>query len=284
MTAVAPSPSAGILAGDGAAMVHAFVYHHAVPQQPPADFADLAEPIRSADGSVQDWQLSMRKLLAHRDAPVHDVWARFAAWRRTYVAERVVGDRATVRAFLAWADHRTDVSSLHVLDLHTGRVEPAITPTVAFQVGEAEAACRAADETGLGVSVPQRPGLVRGFLVGDEPVLLLADGRGSAVSAVPAGIDLVDPALPGGPAHLLVHGWLTTPDGVTAVTDEGPVELGASSGGRLLAAVAPGCAQVAVAPAPLASIFGPLFLGLREAATMASADLLPLYVRTGAAH
>lgn len=280
MTAVAPSPSAGLLAGEGSAMVHALVYHHAVPQQPPAALADLLQPVRTDDGQVQDWQLSMGTLLAHRERPVHDVWSSFAAWRRTYVTERVVGDLATVHSFLAWADHRTDVSALHVLNLRNARVEPGTTPTVAYQVAEAEAACRAGGDLGLGVSVPQRPGLVRGFCVGDEPVLLLAD-RGAEVSATRTGLDLVDPDLAGSRRHLLVHGWVVASDGVTAVTDDGPVELGTARGGRLLAQIAPGCEHAAVGPVPLLSVFGPLLLALREAATTASADLLPLYVRTG---
>lgn len=280
MTAVAPSPTAGILAADGSAMVHALVYHHAVPQVPLEEFADFVEPIRTEEGQVQDWHLSMRKLLAHRDAPVHELWTAFGAWRRSYVKERVVGDLATVHAFLAWADHRTDVSALHVLNLRNARVEAGLTPTVAFQVGEAEAACRAARDTGLGVTTPQRPGLVRGFCLGDEPLLLLAD-RGTAVSAVRGGLDLVDPTLAGGPEHLLVHGWVVASDGVTAVADEGTVELGTARGGRLLAQLAPGCEHVAVLEVPLLSVFGPLLLALREAATTASADLLPLYVRTG---
>ena len=97
--------------------------------------------LRADDGSVQDWQLSLRKLLAHREDHVHDVWSSFATWRRTYVAERVVADVATVRSFLAWADKVADVTALHALNLPKVSIEAKIAPKVAWQVHE-EKVCR----------------------------------------------------------------------------------------------------------------------------------------------
>lgn len=277
MISPAASPSAGVLAHNGAAMVHALVYHHDTPQEAPAAFAELVDPVRAEGAGIQDWHLSLRKLLAHRGDDIHDIWTTFATWRRTFVADRLVGDLATVHAFLDWADRVTDVTALHALNLGSARIEAKVAPTVAWQVLQAETICRARGCTGLGVSVPQRAGLVRGFVTGDEPLLLLAD-RDASVAAVASGIELSDPSLP---ARLLVHGWLVGSDGVTAITDEGPVELGNSIGGRLLAQVAPGVAHASVGPAPLTAVFSGLFLALRESAQLAASDHVPLFIRTG---
>ena len=280
MTSAAVS-TAGILAGNGSAIVHALVYHRPVPQVAPASFADLLDSEQADDGSIQDWQLSLRKLLAHRDDHVHDVWSSFSTWRRTYVAERVVGDVATVRSFLAWADKVTDVTALHALNLPKVSIEAKLAPKVAWQAHEAEKVCRQRGENGLGVTVPQHAGLVRGFVVGDDAVLLLSD-RGATISAVRDGLLVVDPALDS-PPSMLVHGWVVDGHGVTAISDEGPVQLGNSRAGRLLAQVAPGVAQASVSPAPLSSVFNGLFVALRESATTAASDHVPLHFRTGPA-
>ncbi len=276
----AVAPSDGVLAAGGAAMVHALVFHHPVPQDPPAEFTELVDPLPARDGTVADWRLGVGKLLGRRDEHVHDVWSAFSAWRRTYVAERVIGDRAGVRAFLGWADQVGDASLLHALNLDNTRIEPKVVPRMAWQATELAAACRRRAEQGLGISVPQRPGLVRGFVVGAEPLLVLAD-RGATVSATADGLTLVDPTL-GPAAPLLVHGWSVDARGVTAVTDEGPRELGTARSGRLLALVAPGVAHASVAPVPLTSVFSGIFVGLREAAELAAADHAPLWIRTGA--
>lgn len=283
-------PSAGVLARGGSAIVHALVYHHPTPQHAPASFENLIDAIPADDasgaggggGGIRDWQLSLRKLLAHRGDHVHDVWTAFETWRRTYVAERLVGDVATVRAFLAWGDKVTDVTALHPLNLGTARIDAKVAPRVAWQVLQAETTCVQGGYVGLGVSAPQRAGVVRGFVTGDEPLLLLADGDAS-VSAVRSGLEVVDPTLTSLPGGLLVHGWVVGADGVTAISDEGPVELGTSVGGRLLAQVAPGVAQASVGPVSLGAVFAPLFLALRESAQLAASDHVPLYIRTGPA-
>lgn len=282
MTVNVSVASGGVLARGGSALVHTLVYHHPTPQTPPVWFEDLADPIFDADGKILDWQLSLGKLLAHRDEHVHDVWTTFATWRRTFVLDRLAGDRATVRAFLHWGDRVTDVSTLHAINLDTACIEAKVAPRVAWQVAQAETVCRQRGELGLGVSIPQQPGLVRGFVVEDEPLLVLGD-RDARVSAVRSGLVVHDPALPDVPPDLLVHGWVVEPDGVTAISDEGPVSLGSSSGGRLLAQVAPGVSHASVGPAPLTSVFSVLFLALHDAAQLACLDRVPLYVRTGPA-
>lgn len=263
-------------------MVHALVYHHPTPQTAPAPFDHLADAIHAEDGSVLDWQLSLRKLLSHRDEHVHDVWSTFATWRRTFVADRLLGDRATVRAFIKWADKVSDVSLLHALNLDNACIEAKMAPRVLWQVQQAETVCRRRADVGLGISVPQHPGLVRGFVVGDEPLLVLADQE-VEVRALRNGLQVIDPSvtLSALPSEVLVHGWLVDSEGVTAITDEGPVSLGHSRGGRLLMQVAPGCVHASAGPAPLTAVFSVLFEALRDSAGLASSDRVPLYIRTG---
>jgi hypothetical protein len=270
----------GLLAGNGTAMVHALVFHHPTPQQTPPGFAELANPVPGADGRIQDWQLSMRKLLANRGEHVHDVWSSFAMWRHTFVADRVLGDVATVTSFLRWADGVCDVSTLHPLNLGSACIPAKAAARVAWQAHESEVACRQRGEAGLGVTVPQRAGLVRGFVLQDKPVLVLGDGE-AAVSAVATGLEVANLRAGSAPATLLVQGWVVDAGGVTAISAEGPVPMGGTTGGRLLARVVPGVANASVGPATLSAIFSGLLVGLRECAQLAASDLVPLWIRTG---
>jgi hypothetical protein len=273
-------PMSGLLAGNGTAMVHALVYHHPTPDAPPAALAELVDPLDGVDGQPDDWQLSMRKLLAHRDEHVHDVWSTFSAWRRTFVADRVLGDVATVRSFITWAETVGDVQSLHPLNLPAARVEWKNAPRMAWQTQQIATAARARGDLGLAITNPQRSGIVRGFVVGDEPVLLLED-RGASVSAVPDGLEIVDPKASTLPRTLLVHGWVLDTDGLTAITDEGPVSMASSAGGRLLALVAPGVTNASVGPAQLCSIFSSLMTSMQDIAQLAASDHVPVWIRTG---
>jgi hypothetical protein len=275
-----PAAVRGVLSGDGTAMVHALVFHHPTPQRPPDSLTDLADPILGTDGRIHDWQLSMRTLLAHRDEHVHAVWSTFGTWRRSFVADRVLGDVATVAAFMAWADTVRDVQTLHPLNLGDACIDAKTVARVAWEVHEVELACRARAEMGLGISVPQRAGLIRGFVVGDEPLLVLAE-KGASVSAVRSGLEVTQSESADMPHTLLVRGWVVDADGITAISDEGPVPLGGAAGGRLLTRVAPGAANASVGPAPLTSVFSGLMLGLRESAQLASSDHIPLWIRRG---
>lgn len=261
-------------------MVHALVFHHPTPQTPPDSLAEFVDHVSDDNGEFSDWRLSLRTLLAHRDDHVHDLWSAFATWRRTFVAERLLGDVALVKAFLRWADHVTDATALHPLNLPKARIDPKTAPRVAWQVHEAETACRTRGEMGVGITIPERTGLVRGFVLSEEPLLLLAD-RGAAVSAVRHGLVVSDPSAQELPSSLTVHGWTVESDGITAITDEGPVALGNSRGARLLAAVAPGVTKASVGPVPLTSVFSGLCLALRESAQLAGSDHVPLWIRRG---
>jgi hypothetical protein len=277
-------PETGLLSGGGATNVHGFVYHHPTPQSAPDSFATVVDPIPGDDGRVLDWRLSHAKLLARRADDVQDMWSAFAAWRSAYVLDRLLGDVALVKSFLLWADHVTDVTALHALNLPQARIDSKVAPRLVWQLNEAQTALRTRGEMGLGISVPEHKGLVRGFVLTQEPLLLLAD-RGTEVRAVRTGLELIDPSTPSLPPRLLVHGWVVAEaGGVTAKTDDGPVQLGNSRGGRLLASVAPGIAQASVGATTLMSVFSGFCLALREVAQLAATDREPLWIRRGEPH
>jgi hypothetical protein len=256
-------------------MVHALVHHERAPQVPPSVLADVVDPVHDADGSVRDWRMNVPKLLGQRADSVHGIRHEFVKWRSGFVTERLLGDMATVRAFLQWAARVTDISALKVIGLGQARIDQKVAPRVAWQVHEAAGACRARSETGLGVMSPKRTGVVRGFAVSDGPVVVLADLH-TSVSATTSGFELRE----GGALSLLAHGWLVEPDGVTAITDDGQVPLGNSLGGRLLAQVAPGVSQSSAAPVPLTSIFSGLLVHLPEMALLAARDRTSLLIST----
>lgn len=277
LSRTATIPTAGVLAAGGSTMVHALVHHQPAPPAPPPVLADVVDPVHDADGRVRDWRMNLPKLLGQRAESVHDIRHEFVKWRSGFVTESLLGDVATVRAFLQWADHVTDISALRVLGLGAARIDQKTAPRVAWQAHEAAGACRARAESGLGVMSPKRTGVVRGFVVSDGPVLALADARAS-VTATAAGFELRE----GDAEPLLVHGWVVEPDGVTVITDDGPVSLGNSLGGRLLAQVAPGVSQASAAPVPLTSIFSGLLVHLPEMALLAARDRTSLVISTGA--
>jgi hypothetical protein len=192
----------------------------------------------------------------------------------------VLGDVATVRAFVSWAATIGDVSTLHALNLPSSRIEWKTAPRAAYEAHQIAAVSRQRGDIGLGITVPQRIGIVRGFVLGDAPLLLLSDGS-ATVSAVRDGLEIVDPKAAGLPRSLLVHGWVLDADGLTAISDEGPVSMANSAGGRLLALVSPGVANASVGPAPLCSVFANLMAGLEDAANLAASDHTPLWIRTG---
>lgn len=271
------TPTAGVLAGDGSKMVHALVYHRPAPQAAPPLLAGLVDPIRNDDGTVRDWRLNLPRLLGQRSESVHDLRVEFVKWRSSYVTENLLGDMATVRAFIAWADHCTDCTALHVLRLPHARVDQKTAPKVAWQAHKAAAVCRERGEMGLGIMSPKRTGVVRGFVVADEPVLVLAEEHAS-VTAVPAGLQVRQV---GWAEPVLAHGWFVEPDGVTIISDSGEKPLGNSLAGRLLAQVAPGVSQASAAPVPLTSIFSGLLVNLPDMALLAARSRTSLLISTG---
>jgi hypothetical protein len=269
----------GILAGDGTAMVHAQVFRRPTPQQPPSALADAVEPVLDSDphagGVVRDWQLSMGRLLGRDNGAVHDIWSEFNAWRRQYVAERVLGDLATVRSFIAWADGVRDTHRIHPMLLPAAQVTTGDAAVIEGAMRDLLDKARHSGEPGLGVSVPQRAGLVRGFLLTEERPLLLGLGA-TQVWASSDGLLVTDGT---GQPGLLIHGWELGPQDLTAFTTDGAVRLGGTDAARLLVLVAPGVAQASVGRASVASIFGMIIDGMREMAGLAAGEFLPLHLR-----
>lgn len=269
----------GILAGDGTAMVHAQVFRRPTPQQPPSEFADAVEPVLDTDpragGVVRDWQLSMGRLLGRDDGAVHDIWSQFTAWRRQYVAERVLGDLATVRSFIAWADGVRDAHRIHPMLLPSAEITTRDAAVIEGAMRDLRDRARRSGEHGLGISMPQRAGLVRGFLLAEDRSLLLAHGR-TEVWATADGLLVMDGS--NGPG-LLVHGWELGPQELTAFTADGAVRLGGTDAARLLVLVAPGVAQASVGRASVSSIFAMIIDGMREMAGLAAGEFLPLHLR-----
>ena len=257
-------------------MVHALVHHRPAPSAPPPTLASIVDPVLDTDGTVRDWRMNLPRLLSQHAESVHDLRHEFVKWRSAFVTESLIGDMATVRAFLQWADHVTDISALKVIGLGHARIDQKVAPRVAWQAHEAAVACRARGELGLGVTSPARTGVVRGFVVSGGPVLVLADAHASVTATTP-GFEVRDD----GAEPLCARGWVVESDGVTVITEHGQVALGNSLGGRLLAQVAPGVTQASAAPVPLTSIFSGLFVNLPEMALLAARDRTSLLISTG---
>ena len=269
------TPTSGVLAGGGSGMVRALVYYHAVPENVPSTLRDVVEPVHDIDGSLRDWRLHLPSLLGGQsaDTGVHDLRRLFVDWRSGYVTDSLLGDVATVRAFVRWGDRLLDISALHILNLPECRIDAKTAPRVAFQAREAAKLARSSHEQCLAITSPQRTGIVRGFVLADIPLVVLESER-ARICATRQGLKLFS-MRHGEPEGepTTVHGWVVGTDGVTVYSDSGEVALGGSAHGRLLANVAPGVYQASVGMVPLTSLFSGLFVSLP--------DMCMLTVRNG---
>jgi hypothetical protein len=259
--------SPGVLADGGTAVVRLFVFTRPVPQQAPPQLASLLEPERRHDGTVVDWHFSADATPADRE--------RLRAWRSSYVAERLIGDVATVRAFIDWADRHCDVSALHGLRLAEAHFSPHSVMRVARQASEAADLCRRLGENGLGLLGGERLGLIRGFVTSLGPVNVLTD-RHASVTASTAGLTVYDSIA--GKSN--VTGWREDERGVVATTPDGEVALDNGHAARLLQKMAPGYESVTVHPVPLTRIFAELIGFLPEMAREAANSHTELLAHT----
>lgn len=265
MTAIAVTPTAGLLADGGFTVLHARVRHRPVPQSAPKHLTGVVEPVHDESGAVTDWRLSADANAEQRVA--------FAQWHSTFLLERILGGVAMVRSFLRWADHHLDVSAIHVLTLDSCRLEPNALARAEHQARKAHDVLRARNELGIGITSPQRHGLVRGFAVDDAPVLLF-EGGGASISAVKDGIQVTS-----GGRTFVVTEWRQQDGTVTARTADGEaVDLGSSAAAQLLCRLAPGCDDATVTQMPLATIFAPLLVFLPELAHAAGTDRVPVEI------
>jgi hypothetical protein len=259
--------SPGVLADGGTALVRLFVFTRPVPQQAPPQLASLLEAERRHDGSVVDWHLRAEVSLADLE--------RLRVWRSGYVTERLIGDVATVRAFIDWADRHCDVSALHGLRLAEAHFSPHSVMRVARQASEAADVCRRLGESGLGLLGGERLGLVRGFVTSGGPVNVLTD-RHASVTASADGLTVYDSVA----GKFNVTGWREDERGVVATTPEGEVTLGNGHAARLLQKMAPGYESVTVHPVLLTRIFAELIGFLPEMAREAANSHTELLAHT----
>src|SRR5882762_8212054 len=138
LSRTATTPTVGVLAAGGSTMVHALVHHQPAPLAPPPALADVVDPVHDVDGRVRDWRMNLPKLLGQRAESVHDIRHEFVKWRSGFVTESLLGDVATVRAFLQWADPVTDISALRVLGLGAARIDQKTAPRVAWSSDRSE--------------------------------------------------------------------------------------------------------------------------------------------------
>lgn len=266
-----PTARRGLLGPGGRRLLRAFVYTGPVPAEPPSAWAEQAEPVHDAAGAVVDWRLCRGPAATDGAADRAD----FRRWRDRWVTDRVIGDRAEVDGFLDWADHRCDVSLLHVLRLPEASLPWTKAARAAWQATQALATARSSGESGLGLVSGRHGGLVRGFVTCRGPVLVVGEGD-VAISAADGALLLQRAG-----RTRRVTGWQVGDGGVTARTADGDVELGRSPAGLLLCSLAPAEHDVEVAPVPLHRMFAGIGLRVPDLARVAQAAGRPLEFRYG---
>lgn len=265
MTAIDVVPTDGLLAAGGFQMLHGLVQCGAVPQAPPHALDGAVEAVRNDSGEVVDWRLTASAGAEQRIA--------YVQWRSSFMLERVLGGVAMVRSFLRWAVHHLDVSAIHALTLGECTFQPSTLSRAEFQARRANEVLRSRGDLGIGITSPQRNGLVRGFAVDQAPVLLLAGG-GASISAVSQGIEIASDGWRG-----VVTRWTNESGQVSAHAGDEPRELRGAAA-SMLVKLAPGCTEAEAKPMPLATIFAPLLVFLPELAHVAATDRVPLIVKT----
>jgi hypothetical protein len=248
-----------MLAGDGPTLIHAAVAHDPAPQAAPASLEGMVVPVRDPNGVVRDWRLASEEQSRVRE--------EFARWHEGFVTEAVVGDVSTVRCLRGWGRGRVNLSELGVLQLPHARISPRHARKLAWQLHVAAEECAKDQAYGVGVSAADRSGLVRGFVSQQGPLMLLAEGA-AWIAASPNGLVVHTDAAPD--QTLLVRGWLVRDGKVTALTDDGEIELGTSVAGKLLIKVAPGLSDAVVRQVPLTTVFAGMFVTLADMALLAA--------------
>lgn len=249
--------SDGLLAHGGTAMVKLYVFHRPSPQEPPSQWAELLEPERRKNGMIVDWHPRSSLDAGQRD--------QLRQWRSGYVTERLIGDVATVRGFLDWADRHCEVSALHPLRLSEAHFPVHSVMRIAQQAQDAAEVCRRRGDVGLGLMAADHDGLVRGFANCDGPVTVLAD-RGTRIVAAGDAVQLSDPVV----GTATVTGWHRADGGLTASTPAGELPLGVGRAAALLSRLAPGSDAVRVQQVALPRIFAELLVHLPDMAREAA--------------
>lgn len=273
----------GVLAGRGEAMVRLYVYPRPLPHVVPEAWRDLAQPVLDRAGNLVDWRFSYPYGDLPDDTRVEDLRYRFRRWRSGFVIDRVAGDAATVTAFVACAEHHSDVGLLHVLRLDEGRIRTHDLSRAAWQAGRAVAAMSASGEIGLGVFAADRGRLVRGFATGRSAVTIVADDATALTATTDSVVVDQRPADSTHGGRTVLRGWRHADGETLVLTDGGWVPLLDPHAAGMLAAVAPGVAHVRTAPVALSRMFAGLVVSVADMAGVAAAANAELISRTGPA-
>ena len=270
-----PSPPVGVLSAGGDAMMHVLACTASFPTTLPDRWRDLAAPVRDNRDRLIDWRLrpgvnrDTGALAAEED--------EFRSWRAQFQTERLIGDVATVRAFLDWAVSRLDVSALHPLRLAEGRIDPHDLSRAAWQASKAAALCRASGDLGVGVFAAHRDGMLRGFDCSQDEVTVLANDA-ATVRAVAEGLRVTCASHD---SEISVTGWQLNADGVQLTTTTGESVQADHGLARLLGAVSIGVSPAAVRPVPLSRVFSGVTSGIAEIARLGDVRHTPLLFSTG---
>jgi hypothetical protein len=264
----------GVLSGTGTDPVRVTVYTGPVPATPPPDLDGQVAEVRDRYGNRVDWRLSDSTGLEEADKLA--ALARFRRWRLSYAAERFLGERALIVAFVDWADRHADASALHALRLSEADIGPAAALRLRWQLDQLRG--RPGGETGLGIfAPPDSVAPVRGLVPTDPPTIVLAN-RAASLTVDPGGLRL---DAPGSGDPVAVRAWRVDEHGVIADTDQGPRDLGSTPAADLLRAVGRHAPQVAVRPVELGRLFAALATFLHDAADLAADCRTGLHVRSG---
>jgi hypothetical protein len=253
----------GALSGTGQDMLRATVHTGAVPSHPPGELADLVQPVYDSRGQLRDWRIGASR----SGQRVDDIaFARYRHWRSQFAEDRVLGERALIRAFLEWAGTRCETSALAILRAPAGRVDFHAALMMKMQIEGCRRVVAATAEDGIGLYPGgSTRGALRAFIPMDPPALLLGLGR-SALTAGPDGLCLRSPEAEGGVRA--VTGWRVARLGVAAAVQDGEVDL-AGDAATLLRVAGRQSPVVEVHPAALSILLAPLLVFLRDAAALA---------------
>ncbi|UQX87057.1 hypothetical protein M6D93_12150 [Jatrophihabitans telluris] len=266
----------GLLSGTGADLVRATVITQAVPDRPPLQLNELVAPVYDHAAHLIDWRLTPH----HPDQKIEDAEiSAFRSWRASFTAERLLGERALIRAFLDWTPPQCDTRALDVLRLPSAHVDFHTALEMRLQIDQARKIVNASTEHGYGLfTAAGRRSASRALIPTDPPTVLLATAE-AALTIGPGGLRLQQTAADNDTVRL--RGWTAHADGIRAQTSTGEIYLAESAAARLLRAAGRHADDVEVHECPLSTLLAPLLVFLRDATELAGNTGAALHIRSG---
>jgi hypothetical protein len=274
---IAQQATSGVLVHPGTHTVWLIFHTRPVPKEVPTD-VQHARAVYGRDGQLVEWIFSPRSGRDGEPVPLGGAFERFLRWRTQWANDRAIGDAATVWAFVDWADRHVHAPRLPVLRSQLGHVEPKYVPELGWEAKKAAEACKRSHESGVGIISQTTGRVIRGFVPGGSPVIVLADPSAQVV-ATRDGL-LLSQREPVALDEVRVRGWRAANGGIVVTTAEGDIDVGRSSAARLLDQIGVGNASVTVEPVPLTRLFSYLTTSIADIAQLASVARQTLYVRT----